>query len=70
MTIMYFKIILNFITDYRLETKVNSEDGSVEIVGINSQGFEVFKFALDDKRTELLGIKNQSQLDGKADGGN
>ena len=53
---MYFKMITNFITDFHLQTKVNA-DGSVDILGIDRNGYEVFKFALDDERKQgLLGI--------------
>ena len=40
---MYFKMIINFITTFRLQTKVN-KDGSIDIVGIEPNGGEVFKF--------------------------
>ena len=40
---MYFKMITNFITTFRLQTKVN-KNGSIDIVGIEPNGNEVFKF--------------------------
>ena len=57
LTIMYFKMITNFITDFTLTTKVNGDDGSVEIVGIDPKGREVFKFAIDDERNQLIGVE-------------
>ena len=57
LTIMYFNMIRNFIIDFKLSTKVNSEDGSVEIVGIDPKGHEVFKFAINDERNQLLGVE-------------
>lgn len=47
LTVLYFKIITNFITEFRLHTKVH-EDGNIDIVGIDRNGYEVFKFALDN----------------------
>ncbi len=40
---MYFKMIINFITTFRLQTHVN-KDGSIDIVGIEPNGNQVFKF--------------------------
>jgi len=55
LTTMYFKMITNFITQFTLKTKV-SEDGTIDIVGIDPNGFEVFKFALDNElREQWLG---------------
>ena len=45
--IMYFVMITNFITTFKMQTKVNL-DGSIDIVGIDPNGREVFKFCLDD----------------------
>ena len=45
---LYFKMITNFVTTFRLATKVNKE-GCIEIVGIDPNGFEVFKFSLDSE---------------------
>lgn len=47
-TMMYFKMITNFITIFRLQTKVN-KNGSIDIVGIEPNGNEVFKFQLDEE---------------------
>jgi hypothetical protein len=57
--LMYFKMITNFITTFRLQTKVN-KDGSIDIVGIDENGHEVFKFNLDNEQHQnLLGFARQ-----------
>jgi len=59
--IMYFKMITNFITKFKLQTKVN-KDESIDIVGIDKNGLEIFKFSLDqDQHHNLLGFA-QNQL--------
>ena len=59
---MYFKMITNFITTFRLQTKVN-KDGTIDIVGIEPNGHEVFKFQLDaDQHNKLLGIEKSELL--------
>ena len=53
---MYFKMITNFITKFKLQTKVN-KDGSIDIVGIDKNGLEIFKFSLDhEQHQNLLGF--------------
>jgi len=57
--VMYFKMITNFITTFRLQTKVN-KDGSIDIVGIDENGHEVFKFNLDNEQHQnLLGFARE-----------
>ena len=54
--VMYFKMITNFITKFKLQTKV-SKDGSIDIVGIDKTGHEIFKFSLDNEdHKNLLGF--------------
>ena len=54
--IMYFIMITNFITTFKMQTKVNL-DGSIDIVGIDPNGREVFKFNLDESsHQKLLGF--------------
>ena len=47
---IYFKMVTNFITDFRLSTKVNN-NGTVDIIGLSDTGYELFKFELDDERS-------------------
>lgn len=61
LVIMYFKMITNFITTFELRTKVNV-DGSIDIVGYDTEGHEVFKFNLDNEHhLKLLGF-NRDQV--------
>jgi len=54
--IMYFVMITNFITTFKMQTKVNL-DGSIDIVGIDPNGREVFNFNLDENsHQKLLGF--------------
>ena len=54
--VLYFKMITNFITKFKLQTKVN-KDESIDIVGIDKAGIEIFKFRLDvEQHHKLLGI--------------
>lgn len=56
---MYFKMITNFITTFKLRTKVNG-DGSIDIVGYDEDGHEVFKFNLDNEQhLALLGFNRE-----------
>ena len=48
LSILYFKVIIHFIKDFRLETKVNI-DGSIDIVALDEQGHELFKFNIDEE---------------------
>ena len=48
LAIFYFKVIIHFIKDFRLETKVNI-DGSIDIVALDEQGHELFKFNIDEE---------------------
>ena len=48
LAILYFKMILHFIKDFRLETKVN-KDGSIDIVALDDHGYELFKFNIDEE---------------------
>ena len=50
---IYFKMVTNFIIDFRLSTRVN-KDGTVDIVGLSETGYELFKFELDDERRQGL----------------
>ena len=59
--IMYFKMGTSFITNFKLQTKVNDQ-GSCEIVGIDTNGHEIFVFVLDNEtRASLLGILQASK---------
>ena len=61
--INYFKMITNFITKFELQTKANP-DGSIDIVGIDKHGHEIFKFKLDyETHNMMLG---QSKISEKA----
>lgn len=56
---MYFKMITNFITTFKLRTKVNA-DNSIDIVGYDDDGHEVFKFNLDNEQhLKLLGFSKE-----------
>ena len=58
--VLYFKMITNFITKFKLQTKVN-KDESIDIVGIDKNGIEIFKFRLDvEQHHKLLGIMQSS----------
>ena len=46
--IMYFKMITNFVTSFKITTKVE-KNGTVDIVGIDEDNHEVFKFALTNE---------------------
>ena len=46
--VMYFKMMIHFITKFKLQTKVH-KDGSIDIVGLDKYGHEVFKFNLDEE---------------------
>ena len=46
--VMYFKMIQNFVTKFTLHTQVD-QDGNIDIVGIDDNGAEVFKFELNDE---------------------
>ena len=49
LAIFYFKVIIHFIKDFRLETKVNL-DGSIDIVPLDiKHGHELFKFNIDEE---------------------
>ena len=48
LAIFYFKVIIRFIKDFRLETKVNI-DGSIDIVALDERGCELFKFNIDEE---------------------
>ena len=59
LAIMYFKMITNFITTFKLRTKVTS-DGSIDIVGYDDDGHEVFKFNLENEQhLNLLGFSRE-----------
>ena len=54
--IMYFKMIQRFVTSFKLQTVVH-QDGQIDIVGIEANGHEVFKFELsEDQHHKLLGV--------------
>ena len=56
LAILYFKMITKFIASFRLQTLVD-KDNNVQIVAIEPNGSEVFRFTLDDQQyTNLLGI--------------
>ena len=56
-TISYYRVILKFTCSFRLQTKVD-KDGNIDIVGIETNGNEIFKFVLNKEQQEtLLGIK-------------
>ena len=56
LAIMYFKMITKFIASFRLQTTVDNE-GKVQIVAIEPNGIEVFRFTLEGEQyTNLLGI--------------
>ena len=57
LAIFYFKVIIHFIKDFRLVTKVN-KDGSIDIVALDeTTGHELFKFNIDEEQSQcMLGI--------------
>ena len=46
--VMYFKMIIHFVTTFKLQTIVH-KNGSIDIVAIEPNGNEVFKFKLDEE---------------------
>lgn len=56
LAIMYFKMITKFIASFQLQTTVD-QDGKIQIVAIEPNGIEVFRFTLEGEQyTNLLGI--------------
>ncbi len=56
LAVLYFKMIIKFIASFRLQTVVDLNN-NVQIVAIEPNGNEVFRFTLDDEQyTNLLGI--------------
>lgn len=52
-------MIIHFVTTFQLQTKVN-KDGSIDILGIDDNGYEVFKFSLaDEDHHHLLGYAKE-----------
>lgn len=57
--VMYFKMIIHFITNFTLQTKVD-RDGDIQIVGIDKNGHEVFVFNINEEQHQkLLGFANE-----------
>ena len=46
LAIMYFKMITKFIASFQLQTTVD-QDGKIQIVAIEPNGIEVFRFTLE-----------------------